>query len=217
MGLDEKLEKYVEQLLSRYPCLNVIKESIITAYLVMQECYANKGKLLIAGNGGSASDSEHIVGELMKKFKISRKVDEGFARKLRDVDEARGRDLVDKLECALPALPLVAHEALSTAYLNDVGSTGIFAQQLMGYGKAGDVFLGISTTGNSVNVINAAIVAKAMDVRVIALTGQKGGELARFADVLVNVPEDETYMVQELHVPIYHCWCLMLEDKFFGE
>lgn len=216
MGLNEKLMKYVEQLFFRYPNLSRIEGNIVAAYLEMEKCYTNKGKLLIAGNGGSASDSEHIAGELMKKFRISRKVDEDFSRRLRDVDEVRGRELTDRLEYALPALPLTVQEALTTAYINDVGSKGLFAQQLMGYGKSGDVFLGISTSGNSENVIDAAVVAKAMDIRVIALTGQNGGKLADFSDVLVNVPEDETYLIQELHVPIYHCWCLMLEERFFG-
>lgn len=216
MGLNKKLMKYVEQLLFRYPDLDQIKENIAAAYLEMEKCYINNGKLLIAGNGGSASDSGHIAGELMKGFRISRKVDMDFSRKLCDVDEVRGKELADRLEYALPALPLTVQEALSTAYINDVGSKGVFAQQLMGYGNSGDVFLGISTSGNSENVINAAVVAKAMGIRVVALTGRNGGELADFSDVVVNVPEEETYLIQELHVPIYHCWCLMLEERFFG-
>ncbi len=115
------------------------------------------------------------------------------------------------------AIPLVAHEALTTAYINDVDGLGVFAQQLFGYGRAGDVFLGISTSGNSENIMNAAVVAKASGIQVIGLTGYSGGELAGIADVTVKVPEAETYRVQELHLPIYHCWCLMLEDAFFGD
>ena len=114
------------------------------------------------------------------------------------------------------AVPLVAHEALTTAYINDVDGLGVFAQQLFGYGKEGDVFLGISTSGNSENIINAAIVAKASGIKIIGLTGNSGGKLKEISDVVVKAPETETYMIQELHLPIYHCWCLMLEDKFFG-
>ena len=121
------------------------------------------------------------------------------------------------MERSLTAIPLVAHEALSTAYINDVDGLGVFAQQLFGFAKKGDVFLGISTSGNSENIINAAIVAKAIGVKTLGLTGEKGGKLAKFTDAIVKVPENETYMVQELHLPIYHCWCLMLETRFFDE
>lgn len=115
------------------------------------------------------------------------------------------------------AIPLVAHEALSTAYINDVDGYGVFAQQLFGFGRKGDVFLGISTSGNSKNIMNATVVARASGIKVIGLTGANGGELAMVADAAVKVPETETYMIQELHLPIYHCWCLMLEDRFFGK
>lgn len=114
------------------------------------------------------------------------------------------------------AIPLVAHEALSTAYINDVDGLGVFAQQLFGFGRKGDVFLGISTSGNSKNIMNATVVARALEIPVIGLTGAEGGELAEIADVAVKVPASETYMIQELHLPVYHCWCLMLEDRFFG-
>ena len=196
--------------------LKSIEQSIIDAYLVMEECYENGGKLLIAGNGGSAADSEHIAGELMKRFKTPRPVKKEFADKLIAIDPERGTQLANNLECSLMAIPLVAHEALTTAYINDVDGLGVFAQQLFGFGKEGDVFLGISTSGNSKNVLPATVVARALGIKVIGLTGAKGGELAEVADVAVKAPETETYMVQELHLPIYHCWCLMLEDKFFG-
>ncbi|WP_058301356.1 D-sedoheptulose-7-phosphate isomerase [Gorillibacterium timonense] len=214
--LDNRLEKHIDFLISRYPVLEGIKQDIIDAYLVMEECYENGGKLMIAGNGGSAADSEHIAGELMKRFKIPRPVSEEFAFKLKAVDEKRGAELAKNLECSLMAIPLVAHEALTTAYINDVDGLGVFAQQLFGYGKYGDVFLGISTSGNSKNIMNATVVARAAGIKVIGLTGAKGGELANVADVAVKVPETETYLIQELHLPIYHCWCLILEDKFFG-
>lgn len=215
--LEPKLVKHIDLLVERYPKLETVRQEIIDAYLLMEESYENGGKLLIAGNGGSAADSEHIAGELMKRFKILRPVSKEYAEKLKGVDPVRGVELSKNLECSLMALPLVAHEALTTAYINDVDGLGVFAQQLFGYGRKGDVFLGISTSGNSKNIMNATVVARASGIKVVGLTGAKGGELAKVADVAVKAPETETYMIQELHLPIYHCWCLMLEDHFFGE
>lgn len=215
--LEKRLDKHIDLLIERYPIFAPVKQDIIDAYLVMEECYVHDGKLLIAGNGGSAADSEHIAGELMKRFKAPRPVTEEFAEKLIAIDPVRGENLAKNLERGLMAIPLVAHEALSTAYINDVDGLGVFAQQLFGFGRPGDVFLGISTSGNSKNVMSATVVARALGIKVIGLTGAKGGELAKVADVAVKVPEMETYMIQELHLPVYHCWCLMLEDKFFGK
>lgn len=214
--LEKKLEKHVDLLVARYPDLKECKQSVIDAYLLMEECYEKDHKLLIAGNGGSAADSEHIAGELMKRFKIVRPVPSAFANRLKKIDPVRGEDLAKNLECGLMAIPLVAHEALSTAYINDVDGVGVFAQQLYGFGRPGDVFLGISTSGNSKNVMSAAVVARALDIKVIALTGAGNSELAEIADTAIKVPETETYMIQELHLPVYHCLCLMLEDHFFG-
>lgn len=215
--LEPRLEKHIDFLIRRYQILESIRQDIVDAYLVMEECYRNDGKLMIAGNGGSAADSEHIVGELMKRFKVPRPVTPEFAQKLKAIDSERGTDLANNLEIGLMAIPLVAHEALSTAYINDVDGLGVFAQQLFGFGRKGDVFLGISTSGISENIMSATVVARALGIKVIGLTGAMGGELAAVADVTVKVPETETYMIQELHLPIYHCWCLMLEDKFFGK
>ena len=214
--LETRLIKHIDLLIGRYPTLESCKEDIIKAYLIMEEAFENDHKLLIAGNGGSAADAEHIVGELMKRFKTPRPVTPEFADKLKAIDPQRGENLARNLERSLMAIPLVAHEALSTAYINDVDGLGVFAQQLFGFGRPGDVFLGISTSGNSKNVMSATVVARAMGIKVIGLTGEKGGELASVADAVVKVPEKETYMIQELHLPVYHCWCLMLEDKFFG-
>lgn len=216
MKVDSKLRKYIDLLIKRYISLDSIKQEIIDAYLIMEECYLNGKKLLIAGNGGSAADSEHIVGELMKRFKIPRPVSNEFAEKLRKIDPLKGATLAKNLECGLMAIPLTAHEALNTAYINDVDGLEAFAQQLFGFGRQGDVFLGISTSGNSKNILYATVVARALGIKIIGLTGADGGELANVADVAVKVPEIETYMIQELHIPIYHCWCLMLENKFFG-
>lgn len=215
--MEEKLNRHIDLLIRRYPILEACMEDMIAAYKIMENSYVHGGKLLIAGNGGSAADSEHIAGELMKRFKIPRPVSSEFAEKLKAVDHIRGTELAKNLECSLMAIPLVAHEALTTAYINDVDGLGVFAQQLFGYGREGDVFLGISTSGNSKNILNATVVARAGGIKVIGLTGNNGGELAQAADVAVKVPEKETYLIQELHLPIYHCWCLMLEERFFGD
>lgn len=214
--MEKRIQKHVDLLVSRYPMLEACKDDIIEAYIVLKECYENDKKLLIAGNGGSAADSEHIAGELMKRFKILRRVPDEFAKKLKEIDLERGEKLSRNLERGLMTIPLVAHESLTTAYINDVDGLGVFAQQLYGFGRPGDVFLGISTSGNSKNVMNATVVARALGMKVIGLTGALGGELATVSDVVIKVPETETYMVQELHLPVYHCLCLMLEDYFFG-
>lgn len=215
--LESKLMRHVDLLVERYPKLEPTRQEIIDAYLLMEECYKHDGKLLIAGNGGSAADSEHIAGELMKRFKTPRPVPAEFVEKLKEIDPIRGEGLAKNLERGLMAIPLVAHEALTTAYINDVDGLGVFAQQLYGFGRSGDVFLGISTSGNSKNVMSATVVARAIGLKIIGLTGAQGGELAQVADVAIKVPETETYMIQELHLPVYHCLCLMLEDHFFGE
>ena len=215
--LEEKLQKHIDLLMKRYPVLETCKEEIIGGYELMETCYKNGGKLLIARNGGSAADSEHIAGELMKRFKTPRSIPEDLKKKLIEVDSIRGENLAKNLERPLMAIPLVAHEALTTAYINDVDGLGVFAQQLYGFGREGDVFLGITTSGNSQNVMSATVVARALGIKVLGLTGENGGELSQVANVCVKVPETETYMVQELHLPVYHCWCLMLEDKFFGK
>ena len=203
-------------LINRYPVLEPVKEAIFQAYCLLEKCYEGGGKLLIGGNGGSSADSEHIVGELMKGFCKKRQVPEDFAGKLMEADKERGRYLAEKLQQGLPAIALTGHTALSTAYLNDVDGLLTIAQQLYGYGKKGDVFLGISTSGNSENILYAAAAARAMEIPVIALTGKDGGRLAEAADVAIIVPEQETYRIQELHLPVYHALCLMLEECFFG-
>ncbi|MDE6432902.1 MAG: SIS domain-containing protein [Lachnospiraceae bacterium] len=210
------MEKYVDDLVQRYPLLAVNRPEILDAYGILKDCYENGGKLLVAGNGGSASDSEHIAGELMKRFKVPRPIAGELAERIKMIDPERGSKLAGCLEQPLTVIPFTAQGALATAYINDVGAEGIFAQQLLGYGRAGDVFLGISTSGNSPNILAAAIVARAMDIKVVGLTGKTGGKLADMSDVAVRVPEVETYKVQELHLPVYHCWCMMLEEHFYG-
>lgn len=214
--LEKRLEKHIDLLIERYPVLEACKEDIISGYELLEECYTKGGKLLIAGNGGSAADAEHIAGELMKRFKTPRPIPNELKERLIEIDSVRGENLSKNLERPLMAIPLVAHEALTTAYINDVDGLGVFAQQLYGFGKKNDVFLGISTSGNSQNVMSATVVARALEIKVLGLTGELGGELNMVSNVCVKVPETETYRIQELHLPVYHCWCLMLEDHFFG-
>ena len=215
--MEERLQKHLDLLIERYPILEPCKESIAKAYDIMEEAYSNGRKLLVAGNGGSAADSEHIVGELMKEFKLKRKIYAAQADRLKKIDPEMGQVLAENLQGTLPAISLVGEPALTTAYMNDAVPLLIFAQQINGLGKAGDVFLGISTSGNSKNVLYAAVAAKSKGLKVVGLTGQKENKLEKFADVCIHVPETETYKIQELHLPVYHCLCLMLEDKFFGE
>jgi D-sedoheptulose 7-phosphate isomerase len=209
---------YLQDLIERYPALSAVRGEIAAGYELIEGVFAGGGKLLIAGNGGSAADAEHIVGELMKSFALPRPMGDEFSASLKaagglDADEMRF--IADGLEGALPAIALCGHNALSSAILNDKDGTLAFAQQVVGYGVAGDGFLGISTSGNSRNVLYAAVVARARGMRVLGLTGAGGGRLARVCDVAIRVPETVTYKVQELHLPIYHALCRALEARFF--
>ncbi len=215
--MEVKIENHIANLLDRHPELQVCKEDIVKAYELLKKAYASGRKMLVSGNGGSASDAEHIVGELMKEFKLKRKVYVEQADALKKIDPEMGQVLAEHLQGALPAISLTSHSSLTTAFINDGMPELIFAQQLNGYGRAGDVYLGISTSGNSKNVLYAAVNAKAKGMKVIGLTGAKENQLMKFADVCIRVPETETYKIQELHMPVYHCLCLMLEDTFFGE
>ena len=213
--MEQKLMKHIDLLMERYPVLECCKNDIIDAFDLLDDTYSKEGKMLICGNGGSAADAEHMVGELMKGFCLERKVPGDFADTLKEIDLEMGTNLAAKLQGALPAIALDNHNALNTAYLNDVDGLLCYAQQVYGYGTTGDVLLGISTSGNSKNILNAAIVAKAKGMKVIGLTGEGGGKLADISDVVIKVPEKETFKIQELHLPVYHCLCLMLEKEFF--
>ena len=212
----QDLEGYVDKLIYRYSILETCRKDIVASYRILEEAYQSGRKLLVSGNGGSASDSEHIVGELMKEFKLKRKVFHEQASALKKIDLEMGTVLAENLQGALPAISLTGHSSLTTAFMNDAMPELVFAQQVNGYGKPGDVYLGISTSGNSKNVLYAAITAKSKGLKVIGLTGRKESRLMEFSDICIRVPETETYKIQELHLPVYHCLCLMLEDKFFG-
>lgn len=214
--LENKLKAHINTLTERYPALKCCEDSIAKAYFLMEKSYLSQHKLLVAGNGGSAADSEHIVGELMKGFKLPRPIDHDLAQCCKDIDPDMGTTIAEHLQGALPAIALTGHPGLSTAYMNDCVPELVFAQQMLGFGQSGDSFLAISTSGNSKNIIYAAIVAKAKGVKIIGLTGSKESKLSALSDICIQVPETETYKIQELHLPVYHCLCLMLEDRFFG-
>ena len=206
----------LDLLIMRYPHLECCKGNIRIAFDFIRDCYKHGGKLLVCGNGGSAADAEHIVGELMKGFKKARHLASIEVEKLVEIDSLMGRTLADKLQGALPAIALDGHPALTTAYMNDCEPIICFAQQVYGYGCKNDVLFAISTSGNSRNVLYAVVAAKAKGMVVIGLTGENDSKLSAMSDVCIRVPSTETYQIQELHLPIYHCLCLMLEDYFFN-
>lgn len=213
--MDNENFKYgVDDLIKRYPELSVCKDSILDAFNILKECFLSCHTLYVAGNGGSCSDAEHIVGELMKGFKKRRHLSSDECNELTLVDPIRGKELADSLQWGFPCIALNSHPGLSSAFINDVANGGLmtYAQQLNVLGKQGDVFLGISTSGNSKNIMYASVVARAKGLKVIGLTGEKGGELAKASNVCIKAPSSETFMIQEYHLPIYHCLCLMLEE-----
>lgn len=205
------------KLINSYSCLEACGETIKRAGDELINCFEQGGKLLVCGNGGSCADSEHIVGELMKGFLKKRSLPSRVRAQMKEKNPDLADSLLDSLQGALPAISLTGLPALSTAFSNDVDPQLVFAQQVNGLGKQGDVFLGISTSGNSNNVYAAAQVAKSLGLTVISLTGQNSGKLGDCADIAITVPEIETYRVQELHLPVYHAICAMVEEHFFKD
>lgn len=206
----------LEELIRRYPQLLSLQDEIQRVADCLIECYQHGGKVLVCGNGGSCSDSDHIVGELMKGFEHKRPVDELFRNKLLEIGGERGQFLSEKLQVGLPAISLTAQTALITAVANDNDASVIFAQQVVGYGNPGDVLIAISSSGNSQNVVDAILVAKAKGLLVIGLTGESGGKMKDLCDCIINVPGKRTASVQEYHLPVYHALCMMVETHFFG-
>ncbi len=209
------MQNRIDELTQRYPQLLPVREQIVRAAESLINCYRQGNKVLVCGNGGSCSDSDHIVGELMKGFERMRPIEKGLNDRLTEIDGERGAYLAGKLQQALPAISLTAHVALITAVSNDNGADLIFAQQVVGYGNEGDVLIAITTSGNSRNVIDAVITAKAKKLTTIGLTGESGGKLASLCDILINVPGKSTAHVQELHLPVYHTLCQVTESHFF--
>ena len=208
---------FLEELTGRYPQLLGIESEIAEAAECLINCYQNGNKVLVCGNGGSSSDSDHIAGELLKGFEQKRPLNDSTKGKLLAVSGERGSYLAEKLQTGLPAISLSAHSGLVTAVANDTDADLIYAQQVIGFGIPGDVLIAISTSGNSQNIMDAMITARAKGMTVIGLTGETGGRIKPFCDILINVPERRTSFVQELHLPVYHTLCLMIENHFFGK
>ena len=206
----------LKELLERYPELESCREAIESAKEKMISAFADGKKLLVCGNGGSCADSDHIVGELMKGFLLRREIPKVDREAMKELFTECGDYLADNLQGAMPAISLTAHAGLISAFANDVAPDMVYAQQVYGYGIKGDVFVGLTTSGNSANVVNAAMVAKTKGMIVIGMVGAKDCRLDEIADVVIHAPETETFKVQELHLPIYHYLCAACEDKFFG-
>ena len=211
-----KSEDILNNLMIRYPVLRNVQGEIWSSYRCILECFQKGGKLLLCGNGGSAADSLHIAGELMKSFVLKRNIDEKIGKRLSYLFPEESQFLVSKLEGALPAIPLTGSTAVETAFANDVEASLSYAQQIYALGNEGDVLLGISTSGNAENVKYAAMMARAKDMKMIGLTGRSGGKLKEYCHYCICVNEEETYRVQELHLPVYHAICQMVEAELWG-
>jgi D-sedoheptulose 7-phosphate isomerase len=214
--LSREIVDILEDLVARYPRLAGCRQDIEAAFHTLRRCFASGGKALVCGNGGSAADAEHIVGELMKGFVLKRPLTGEETGRLTAAFPTEGSEIAGKLQRALPAISLVSHTALTSAIANDTAQDMAFAQQVFGYGRQGDALIGLSTSGNAANVVNAARVARAFGLSTVCLTGAGGGLLAGICDVAIRMPEPETHLVQELTLPVYHALCLMLERAFFG-
>ena len=214
--MNVNLQKEFELLFEHYPALEVCRESIGSAFQLLSNCYHRQGLIMACGNGGSAADAEHIVGELMKEFKMKRPLNDEQQKRIRSAYPDDGEFLAQHLQQAIPAISLVSQTSFATAFMNDVHTDMVFAQLVLGYGKPGDVLIGFSTSGNSRNVVNACKIAKASGLRTIGFTGEKSSYISECCDVAIRVPAHEVYRVQELHLPVYHTLCAMLEIDAFG-
>ncbi|MBR6789932.1 MAG: SIS domain-containing protein [Oscillospiraceae bacterium] len=206
---------YKNELYDRYPILRACETDIDTLLSMMLETYHTGGKILLCGNGGSHADCGHIVGELMKGFLLSRPVTAEMKAALEAIPG--GEEIAPKLQRGIPAISLPAQGEVLSAYANDVDASLVYAQLVCGYGRPGDLLIGISTSGNSKNVVAAAVTARALGLKTAALTGKKESKLSEFCDCTIRVPETETFKVQELHLPVYHHLCAAMEDALFGE
>ena len=211
MTRDESLDEMIR----RYPALDSCEKKIWEAAQAIIDSFENGGKILLCGNGGSCADADHMVGELMKSFEKKRPLPEDFKARLLTTSAERGGYIADNLQNALPAISLCSHTSLLTAISNDMDASLIYAQQIVGYGRAGDLLIAISTSGNSRNIVDAVITAKARGLTVIGLTGQNGGKMKQYCDIAICVPSNSTPEVQEYHLPVYHTICKIVEDRFF--
>lgn len=208
---------FIENLISRYPVLQKCQVDIEKACRVCCDSFSNSGSLFLCGNGGSASDADHISGELMKGFLLKREISDDKKTELTGLFGEEGKFIADHLQDGLPAVSLNGHPALSSAFANDVDPSMVFAQQLYVMGKPGDVVIGLSTSGNSDNILKCFKVAKYKNITSILLTGRDGGKGSELADISLIMPEMETYKIQELHLPVYHTMCIVIEDYFYGK
>jgi len=206
----------IHNLIKIFPQLSFLQQELGNAANTIIEAFRNGRKILICGNGGSSADADHFAGELMKSFEIPRPLPLAIKKKLEKVSNETGKLLAENLQQGIPAFSLSSNPALITAISNDTGAAFIFAQQVVAYGKAGDVLIGFSTSGNSENVVNAMVAARAFGVKTIGFTGETGGNIKQFSDILINVPETKTAFIQELHLPIYHAICRQVELEIYG-
>ena len=213
--LKGQAKREIDIVIERYPCLECLRDQLLQSVEQMKDAYLRGGKILTCGNGGSAADSLHIVGELMKSFVAKRSIPDELSKKISEEFPEDAPLYLENLQGAIPSISLVNEVSLMTAFGNDKSSELVFAQQVLGYGKRGDVLIAISTSGNSANVLHAAKIAKCMGIHVISLTGESGGKLKELSDILLAVPSNITYQIQELHLPIYHALCLAIEAEVF--
>ncbi len=199
----------------RHPELQPQHQAILAAAQLLLETYRNGGKLLVCGNGGSSADADHIVGELMKGFLLRRPLPPELGQRLEQQFGEEGKELAEKLQCALPAIALNTQNAFRSAFDNDVDPKLCYAQQVLGYGRPGDCLLGISTSGNAKNVLAAVQTARVLGLRCLCLTGAQGGQLAPLCDISILAPSSQTYRVQEQHLAIYHLLCALVEQELF--
>ena len=214
--MNQEVQIELDTLLANYPQLADCRDDIRNACELMCNCYRQGGLIMACGNGGSAADAEHITGELMKSFKYQRPISNGQRAALETAFPDEGAYLADNLQRGIPCISLVSQVSLLTAFANDVAADMAFAQQVFVYGCPGDVLIGLSTSGNSKNVINACATAKAFGIKTIGMTGEHGGKLREICDVAICVPANETYRVQEYHLPVYHALCAMLERSLLS-
>lgn len=213
--MKESVKKIYDELFINYPALEICNKSVLRAYEILEATYKNGGKILVCGNGGSAADCEHIVGELMKGFKLQRKLGDDEISFFSQYES--GEVIAKTLQKGLPAISLVSHTGLMSAFMNDCDADSVFAQQVYGYMNGNDTLIALSTSGNSENVCRAAVTAKVKGGKVVAFTGEKGGKLLPLSDAIVRLPSSDTAKIQEFTLPLYHCLCAMLEEEFFGE
>lgn len=210
-------KEIIEELFTEIPALEICREDVEKAFSIIKQCYLDKGKIMVCGNGGSAADSEHIVGELMKGFIIKREIPDGDKEMIRIAFPEDADYLAENLQGSLPAISLVSQVSIMSAVINDIEADMAYAQQVYGYARKGDVLIGISTSGNAANVVNAVKIAKVFGVRTIGMTGMDGGKLKGLCDVTIKVPSQVTYKIQEYHLPVYHAICAAVEAEFFSK